>query len=65
MSYSFIHNKFNTVGLALHITPGKGINFFLASDYLLPHVSKEFLPVTSKAVNFQVGFSIPLGAKRN
>jgi hypothetical protein len=65
LSYSFIHNKLNTVGLALHITPGKGINFFLASDYLLPHVSKEFLPVTSKAANLQIGFSIPLGAPHN
>ncbi|MDR0748456.1 MAG: DUF5723 family protein [Tannerellaceae bacterium] len=61
LSYSFMHNKFNSIGLALHLTPGKGVNFFIASDYWIPKVNKEFLPTTSKAVNVQFGLSIPIG----
>jgi hypothetical protein len=64
LSYSAIHNQFNTVGFALHLTPSKGICFFLGSDFLIPHVNKEFIPTSSKAANFQIGFSIPLGKKR-
>jgi len=64
LSYSFIHNKFNTIGLAVHLAPTKGINFFLASDYLIPRINKEFIPTTSKAVNIQLGFAIPLGETR-
>jgi hypothetical protein len=60
LSYSFINSEFNTVGLALHITPGKGLNFFVGSDYCFPHVNKDFLPTSGKAANFQMGFSIPL-----
>ncbi|WP_163306178.1 DUF5723 family protein [Dysgonomonas sp. 521] len=63
-SYSFVHSKFDTFGLAMHLAPSKGVTFFLASDYAIPHVSSEFLPTTSKAVNLQFGFSIPLGSKR-
>jgi hypothetical protein len=61
LSYSFIYNKFNTVGLALHLAPKKGLHFFIASDYLIPRVSKEFLPTNSKAANIQFGLSVPIG----
>jgi hypothetical protein len=61
LSYSFMHNKFNSIGLALHLAPSKGLNFFIASDYWIPKVNKEFLPTTSKAVNIQFGLSIPIG----
>jgi hypothetical protein len=60
VSYSFVHNKFNTVGLALHLTPRRGVNFFIASDYLVPQVSGEGLPINNKAANLQFGISIPL-----
>lgn len=64
LSYSFIHSKFDTFGLALNFSPTRGVHFFLASDYIIPHVNSEFIPVTSKGVNLQLGLSIPLGARR-
>lgn len=65
VSYSAIHSKWDTFGAALHLAPTKGINLFLASDYAIPHVNSDFLPTTSKAVNFQMGISIPLGLKKS
>ncbi len=64
LAYSFVHNAFDTFGLAVHLTPSKGINFFIATDYIPPHVNSDFIPTTSKAVNAQFGFTIPLGARR-
>ena len=64
-SYSFMHSKFDTFGFALHLAPTRGINLFLASDYAVPHVNSEFIPTTSKAINFQMGISIPLGSKKS
>lgn len=60
-SYSFVHSAFDTFGLAVHLAPRKGVTFFFASDYVIPHVSSQFVPTTSKAINLQVGFSIPIG----
>ncbi|MCD7972303.1 MAG: DUF5723 family protein [Candidatus Azobacteroides sp.] len=65
LSYSFIHSYFNTFGLAIHLAPRKGINFFLASDYIIFHVNNQFIPTSSKAVNFQIGFSIPMGERKS
>ena len=64
LSYSFIHSRFNTFGFALHLAPSKGVNLFIASDYIIPHVSGEFIPTTSRALNVQFGMSIPLGSNR-
>lgn len=64
VSYSFVHSKWNTFGAALHLAPTKGVSLFLASDYAIPHINSDFLPTTSKAVNFQLGISIPLGTKK-
>ena len=63
-SYSFVHSKLNTFGLALNIVPAKGANLFLASDYIIPHWNSDFYPTTSKALNFQLGITFPLGNKR-
>lgn len=60
-SYSVVHSNFDTFGLALHLAPRKGVTFFVASDYVIPHVSSQFLPTSSKGVNVQLGFSIPIG----
>lgn len=65
LSYSFVHSKFDTFGFALHLAPAKGVNLFLASDYAVPHVSSDFIPTTSKGINFQFGMSIPIGGKRS
>lgn len=65
LSYSFMHSKFDTFGFALHLAPTKGLNLFLASDYVIPHVNSDFMPTTSKGVNFQMGISIPIGGKKS
>ncbi len=64
LTYSVNHSQFDTFGLALHIVPSKGLNLFLASDYATPHISSDFVPTTSRALNFQFGISIPLGERR-
>ncbi len=60
LSYSFLHSNFNTFGLAVYLTPSKGVNFFLAGDYIIPHVNPQWVPTTSRAMNVQFGFSIPM-----
>jgi len=65
LSYSFMHSRFDTFGFALHLAPTKGVSLFLASDYAIPHVSSDFIPTTSKALNFQMGISIPIGGKKS
>lgn len=64
LSYSAGYNNFDKFGLALHFAPKAGVNFFLASDYLIPDVNGEFLPISSKGVNVSFGLSFPLGARR-
>lgn len=63
LSYSFIHSKFKTYGLALNFSPC-WINFFVGSDYMLTKVSSEFIPVKSSAADFYFGISVPLGRSR-
>lgn len=62
-SYSAVYSAFNTFGLAVHIAPAKGLNFFLGSDYTIFKISPQFLPTSSNALNFQMGLSIPFGGK--
>lgn len=63
VSYSAIHSKFDTFGFAFHIAPSKGLNLFVASDFILPHVNSDFVPTTMKGINAQIGVSIPIGGK--
>jgi len=59
LSYSFVHSTFQTFGFALHLGPG----FYIASDYIIPHVNSSFFPTTSKALNIQLGAVVPIGRK--
>ena len=59
LSYSFVHSSFQTFGFALHLGPG----FYIASDYIIPHINSDWTPTTSKALNLQFGFVIPIGKK--
>ncbi|MDR2388802.1 MAG: DUF5723 family protein [Tannerellaceae bacterium] len=61
VSYSFIRTNYRTFGMSLHLAPKRGVHFFIASDYLLPKVSSNLLPVNSKTANIQFGLSIPIG----
>jgi hypothetical protein len=60
LSYSFVRSNFQTFGFSVHLGPG----FFIASDYIIPHVNSDFIPTTSKGMNLQVGAVIPLGKKQ-
>jgi hypothetical protein len=64
LNYSFIHNKFNTFGAAIHIAPKSVVHLFIASDYMVYHMSPQFLPTSSKAVNFNLGIVVPIGKRR-
>lgn len=63
-SYSLAYSAFKTFGLAVHIAPSRGINFFLASDYSIVRISPQWMPTSTKAINVQMGFSIPFGGRR-
>ncbi len=62
LSYSFIHSKFKTYGLALNFTPS-WINFFIGSDYMFTKVTPQFIPVSGNATNLYMGISVPLRGK--
>ncbi|WP_146212654.1 DUF5723 family protein [Dysgonomonas alginatilytica] len=63
-SYSFAYSAFKTFGLAVHVAPTRGINFFLASDYSIVRISPQWLPTSSHAINLQMGVSIPFGGRQ-
>lgn len=65
VSYSALSADFKSLGLALHLIPQKGVNLFLAGDYvyLSSPISPQYLPTSSKGINFQMGISIPLGSR--
>jgi hypothetical protein len=64
LNYSFIHSKFNSFGTAIHFAPKAGLHLFVASDYLIYHMSPQYLPTSSKAVNFNLGIVVPIGKRR-
>lgn len=59
LSYSFIHSKFKTYGIALNFSPS-WLNFFVGSDYMFTKVTPQFLPVSGTATNLYFGISVPL-----
>lgn len=59
LSYSFIHSKFKTFGLALNFSPS-WINFFIGSDFMLGKVTSECIPINSSAADAYIGISVPL-----
>ncbi len=54
----------NTFGFALDFHPG-WINFFIGTDYILSKVNPQFIPVSQKTMNFYMGISVPLAAKKH
>ena len=64
LSYSFIHSKFKTYGIALNFSPS-WINFFIGSDYMLTKVTPQCLPVSGDAMNLFMGVSVPLKSFAN
>ena len=64
LSYSFIHSKFKTYGIALNFSQS-WINFFIGSDYMLTKVTPQCLPVSGNAMNLYMGVSVPLKSFAN
>jgi hypothetical protein len=60
LSYSFLHSNFDTFGAALYLMPSKVLNLFIVGDYVIPNVSPQYYPTTTKALNLQFGISIPM-----
>lgn len=60
LSYSLVNSKFNTYGLALNFHPS-WINFFIGTDYMPTHVTKQFMPIKQKRMDVYFGLSIPVG----
>jgi hypothetical protein len=56
---AFLQKDPHRFGLALNLSP-KWINFFIASDFLLPRLTSDFLPKNAFTFNVQTGIAIPL-----
>ncbi len=59
-SYSVIHGKKETFGVALGFVPAI-MNIYLACDYVFYNVTPQYIPLNTLTTNFQLGVSIPLG----
>ena len=63
LSYSFIHSKFKTFGLALNFN-APGFNFLVGSDYVLTSVNKG-VPQTVNGANIYLGMAITFGKPKS
>ena len=54
----------NGFGWALNITPSRGLNLFVASNYTPLQVNPQFIPLKRANANIQLGLTIPLGRNR-
>jgi len=64
VSYSYANNGFKTMGAAISWTPAWFLNMFVASDHIFTQVTPEYIPINVSHTNFQIGFSIPLAARK-
>lgn len=53
----------NSMGLMLNLHP-RGVNFFLAVDYLTAEFNKQFIPLNDFGANISLGFNFAFGDKR-
>lgn len=70
-SYSML-NSFNSIGLALHLTPSAGLSFFIATDCMVLDMAKitvplsetmsvpAVLPMDRTVLNMRMGINIPI-----
>ncbi|MDP4269107.1 MAG: DUF5723 family protein [Bacteroidota bacterium] len=56
---AFLQKDPHRFGLAMNLSP-KWINFFIASDFLLPRLNSDFLPKNAFTFNVQTGIAISL-----
>ncbi|MFZ4456234.1 MAG: DUF5723 family protein [Bacteroidales bacterium] len=60
---AMLTKDYNRYGVALSFSPC-WFNFFIASDYVIPNLTKQFAPIDAFNLNFETGFSIPFGHSR-
>lgn len=63
-TYEVSSKDYNRLGLALNLAP-KWINLFIASDYIIPKVNPQFIPIDNAKFNITFGGSISLGKGRD
>jgi len=60
----FIRKDYNRFGVAMNFSP-KWINIFIASDYVVPKINRQYLPIDKFDLNLSVGVSFILGKPRD
>lgn len=60
---AMLTKDYNRYGLAVSFSPC-WFNFFIASDFVVPNVNKQFVPIDKFNLNLETGFSIPIGHSR-
>jgi len=60
----FIRKDYNRFGVALNFSP-RWINVFIASDYVVPKVNHQYMPIDKFDLNLSVGVSFVLGKPKD
>jgi outer membrane protein OmpA-like peptidoglycan-associated protein len=60
----FLRKDYNRFGLAMNFSP-KWINIFIASDYVVPKINHQYLPIDKFDLNLSVGISFILGKAKD
>ena len=60
----FIRKDYNRFGVAMNFSP-KWINIFIASDYVVPKINHQYLPIDKFDLNLSVGVSFILGKPKD
>ena len=60
----FLRKDYNRFGVAMNFAP-KWINIFLASDYIVPKINHQYLPIDKFDLNLSVGVSFILGKPKD
>jgi hypothetical protein len=55
-----LQKEYNRYGVALNFSPS-WFNFFIASDFVVPKVSPEYLPIDKFNLNIETGFNLAFG----
>ena len=60
----FLRPDYNRFGLSLNFSP-KWINIFVASDYIVPKLNPQFLPINKFDLNLSFGVSFVIGKPKD
>ncbi|MFZ4455633.1 MAG: DUF5723 family protein [Bacteroidales bacterium] len=63
-SYTNCSNGVGAYGVAINWVPSWFFNFFFATDYIYSSYTTDYLPIKGSQVNYQVGVTFPLSARK-